>query len=253
MLCAYKVPVLYHIKFFNLKFKIFSKYLPYCYFRWKSFFFFVSGKEKPRDDVTNEIARQHQPSSYAPHVRNEPSYANSGTRNSVSVLIGRDECTSLILFSNHSTCWRGTREWTRSDSSRRWYPRLDAIMPSKWYDPIGNTLIYYAYSAIRLNHSHDFARTIQYVSHTVTSAFICLTLWAAKRFRCKTIYRICHTRTRIHCPINFPGYIIQYIFLCDWYLRTIDITQYHGFVTVLNLFKIKDVCVYIIIIKSYFL
>jgi len=122
-------------------------------------YFFRFRKREPRDDVTNEIARQHQPSSYAPHVRNEPSYANSHTRNSVSVLIGRDGCTSLILFSNHSTCWRGTREWTRSDSSRRWYPGLDAIIPSKWYDPIGNTLIYYAYSAIRLNHSHDFART----------------------------------------------------------------------------------------------
>lgn len=70
----------------------------------------------------------------------------------------------------------------------------------------GNTLIYYAYSAIRLNHSHDFARTTFHTQWRI-SAFICSTLWAIKRFRSKTIYRICH------CAINFPGYLMQYIFL----------------------------------------
>lgn len=158
-------------------------------------YFFRFRKREPRDDVTNEIARQHQLSSYAPHVRNEPSYANSHTRNSVSVLIGRDGCTSLILFSNHSTCWRGTREWTRSDSSRRWYPGLDAIIPSKWYD-----WEYIDLLCIFSNTSESFAwfRTDN-VSYTVTSAFIYLTLWAVKWLCSKTMYRICYAHTHCVC------------------------------------------------------
>lgn len=45
---------------------------------------------------------------------------------------------------------------------------------SKWYGPIGNTLIYNAFGAIRLHYSRDFVRTIR---HAATLVFIRLTLW----------------------------------------------------------------------------
>lgn len=50
---------------------------------------------------------------HAPHVRNEPSYANSRTRNSVSVLIGQDGCVVDIVLKSLDVLTRATRMYAR--------------------------------------------------------------------------------------------------------------------------------------------
>jgi len=105
---------------------------------------------------------------HAQHVRDEPSYANSRTHNPVSVLIGsgggdaRVARASLILFSNQSMCWRGTRgsmctqqleypDDHTSDSMQLWLNGDTARLRIHWFT---------THSAIRLNYSHDFTRTM---------------------------------------------------------------------------------------------
>jgi len=112
---------------------------------------------------------------HARHVRDEPSYANSHTHNPVSVFIGSasgDErmgggtVASLILFSNQSMCWRGTRGSTwdtstqqleypddhTSDSMQLWLNGDTTRSGIHWFS---------TRSAIRLNYSHDFTRTMR--------------------------------------------------------------------------------------------
>jgi len=76
----------------------------------ESFFFLFPEREIAHDNANRQTIQ-------APHVRNEPSYANSRTRNSVFVLIdpGRG-CIVDIVLKSLDVLTRDTR--MRSDNSR---------------------------------------------------------------------------------------------------------------------------------------
>lgn len=107
------------------------------------FFCIVSWKKELHDNATWNDNANHR-ATHAPHVRNEPSYANLRTRNSVSVLIGsgrmhRWYCSQITRRADVEH--ENERAVIIADDNT-----LDTITLSKWYDPIGNRLIYCAFS-----------------------------------------------------------------------------------------------------------
>lgn len=69
-----------------------------------------------------------------------------------------------IVLKSLDVLTRGTRGWTRNDSSRRWYGRLDAIILSLSLS-LNDTIRlgihrFTTRSAIRPNYSRNFARTM---------------------------------------------------------------------------------------------
>lgn len=104
--------------------------------RRESFFFFPFSETRNRTITLRKIARQHQPSSYPCTTRPKQTELCKFTYTQLCIRshwFGTD--ASLILFSNHSTCWHGTQEWARSNSSHRYDYALEMIWSDwKWID-----------------------------------------------------------------------------------------------------------------------